>query len=488
MGEHNSLEILFNPESIAVVGASGNPFKPNYNLLANLVKLKFPGRLYPVNPNVQEIDGMKAYPSLKSIEGAIDMVVSSVPAVATLGVIKDCVEKKVKVVVIVSGGFSEVGQEGRKAQEEIALLLKQNGIRAIGPNCLSPINTSNNLAVGFDPHEKLNKGDTSFILQSGFYEPRLEWIFWDFNLGINKLIDLGNKMDINEVDALEYLASDPTTKVIAIHLESVAGDGRRFFDLLKETSKEKPIVVLKSGRTEAGAAAASSHTGAIVKGSRIVFDTALTQTGVIRAHTLEEFFDLAKVFEFIMPLKLRGNRIAIACLSGGEGAIVTDMCQERGFSLAKVNPETRVRLQKVSPPWKVPPNPFDIGVSGQFHPMEVYKAFFETMANDTNVDCIAAQLPTFRNIPIPDEFLRVFLQPFFMAKVRKPVAIWLVEETQRYRAPIQLLEANHVPVYPSADRAIRALSALYRYSSMTKESGRHTRGTTWNDRLANSSL
>jgi acyl-CoA synthetase (NDP forming) len=412
---------------------------------------------------------MRVYPSLKSIEGEIDMVVSSVPAPATLDIIKDCIGKRVKVIVIVSGGFSEVGRDGRKAQEEIALLLKRAGIRAIGPNCLSPINTSNNLVIGFDPHEKLNRGSTSLILQSGFYEPRLEWIFWDLNLGISKLIDLGNKMDINEVDALEYLASDPTTRVIAIHLESIAGDSRKFFDLLKKTSKGKPIVVLKSGRTEAGAAATSSHTGAIVKGSPVVFDTALTQAGVIRAHTLEEFFDYAKIFEFFTPQKLTGNRIAVACLSGGEAAVVTDMCQERGFSLAKVDSETYVKLQEVGPPWKVPPNPFDIGVSGQFHPMEVYQTFFEAMTDDTNVDCIAAQLPTFRNISLPDNILRAFLEPIFKARNRKPVAIWLMEETQRYRTPIQFLEANRVPVYPTADRAIKALSALYRYTSMNRE-------------------
>ena len=372
-------------------------------------------------------------------------------------------------VVIVSGGFSEVGRDGRRAQEEIALLLKRAGIRAIGPNCLSPINTSNNLVIGFDPHEKLNKGSTSLILQSGFYEPRLEWIFWDLNLGVSKLIDLGNKMDINEVDALEYLASDPTTRVIAIHLESIAGESKRFFDLLKETSKEKPIVVLKSGRTEAGSAAASSHTGAIVKGNPMVFDSALAQAGVIRAYTLEEFFDFAKVFEFLTPLKLPGNRIAIACLSGGEGAIVTDMCQERGFSLAQVNSETYVKLQEVGPPWNIPANPFDIGVSGQFHPMEVYQAFFEAMTEDANVDCIAVQLPTFRNVSLPDSILRVFLEPIFKARSKKPVAVWLMEESQRYRTPIQFLEANRIPVYPTADRAIKALSALYRYTSMSTE-------------------
>jgi len=167
----------------------------------------------------------------------------------------------VKGVVIVAGGFSEVGDKGIKLQAEIARLLRESGIRAIGPNSLSPINTSNNLVIGFSPHEKLTRGGLSFIFQSGLYEPRLDWILLKFNLGINKLIDLGNKMDINEVDALEYLAQDPETKVIAIHLESIAGNGREFQRLLKDTSKKKPIVVLKSGRTPAGSKAALSHTG-----------------------------------------------------------------------------------------------------------------------------------------------------------------------------------------------------------------------------------
>ncbi len=468
MGKHNPLDILFNPTSIAVVGASRNPSTPNYNLLANLVRLKFPGRLYPVNPNVHEIDGIKVYPSLTSIEDEIDLVVSSVPAATTLTVIKDCVWKKVKVVVIVSGGFSEAGHDGRKLQEDIAHLLRENGIRAIGPNCLSPINTASNLAIGFDAHEKLKPGSVSFILQSGFYEPRLEWMFWDFNLGINKLIDLGNKLDINEVDALEYLASDPTTKVIAIHLESIVGDSRRFVDLLKQTSIEKPIIVLKSGRTEAGATAASSHTGALVRGSPAVFEAVLKQTRAIQARTIDEFYDYAKMFEFYIPRKLVGNRIAIACLSGGEAAIVTDMCQERGFSLSKISPETGARLQEVGPPWKVSLNPFDIGVSGQFHPMEVYQTFFEAMTEDSNVDCIAAQLPTFRNISLPDNLLRLFLEPIFKARDRKPVAIWLMEENQHYRTPIDFLEAKRVPVYPTSDRAIRALSALREYTWVTE--------------------
>ena len=462
----HSLDIFFNPASVAVVGVSRDPLRMNFNLFANLVRLNFPGRAYPINPNAQEILGVKAYPNLKSIEDEIDLVICGVPATATLDVIKDCVEKGVKGVVIVAGGFSEIGEEGRKVQDEITHLLRESGIRAIGPNALSPIDTSNNLAIGFSPHEKLNRGSLSFIFQSGLYEPRLDWILLNFNLGINKLIDLGNKIDINEVEALEYLAEDPDTKVIAIHLESIAGDGKKFLQLLKDTSKEKPIVVLKSGRTEAGAKAASSHTGAIVKGSDLVFDVAMRQACVIRAQGVHEFFDVAKAFEFLMPLKLNGNRVAIATYSGGEGAITTDLCQERGFSMANVSPETFRKFQEVSPPWTISPNPFDLGVCSQFHSInEVYRVFLESMVNDENVDCIAGQIGM-GGLPVSDEFLKPFLM---VREKKKPIVVWLMEASCEDKGTIQWLESNHIPVYPSAERAIKALSVLYRYSIRNKQ-------------------
>ena len=455
------LDVFFNPASVAVVGASRDPLKVNYNLLVNLLGLKFTGRIYPINPSVQEIMGIKAYPKLTSIENEVELVICAVPAAATLDVIKDCVEKGVKGVVIVSGGFSEIGVDGRNLQAEIAHLLKESGIRAIGPNSLSPINTSNNLVIGFRAHEKLKRGSLSFIFQSGLYEPRLDWILLNLNLGINKLIDLGNKMDINEVDALEYLAQDPDTKVIAIHLESIAGDGRAFQRLLKDTSKKKPIVVLKSGRTQAGSNAALSHTGAVIKGSDTIFDAALRQAGVIRARTLEDFFDFAKAFEFLMPLELTRNHIVLATFPGGEGVITTDLCQDEGLSMANVSPDTFRKLQKVAPPWAISPNPFDLGVCTQFHhPGEVYRVFLESMVNDDNVDCLAVQIGPFDSL-VPVKFF----EPFLMAREKgKPLAVWPIVASSESTATIQWFESNHIPFYTSAERAIKSLSALHRYS------------------------
>jgi len=456
------LDSFFNPESVAIVGASRNPLNFNFYLVGNLVKLGFSGRIYPVNPNADEILGMKAYASVKDIEDGIDLVVSAVPARMTLDIMKECVDKKVKCVVLVSGGFSEGGAQGDKMQDEIASLLKRNGIRAIGPNALSPINSLNNLAISFFPLEKLIGGGVSFIFQSGLYEPRLKWLFSDYHLGISKLIDLGNKMDINEVDALEYLADDPDTKVIAIHLESVKGDGRRFVQLLKNTSEKKPVVVLKSGRTAAGAKAAASHTGSMARGSDAVFDAMLKQSGVIRAQTIEDFLDFAKAFEFLSPPT--GNRIAIGSMSGGEGVLAIDMCQREGFTMAKAEYTTFDRLKSILPPWETPLNPFDLGVCVQFHPfLDVYKKFLESMVGDKNVDGVVVGLPPI-GILFESEGAH---KPFLLGKEKKkPVVLWTHAVDESLNALVEKLEWEGVPVYPSAERAIKALSVVYKYKLM----------------------
>jgi len=455
------LDIFFNPRSVAIVGASTNPDRLNYSLVNNLLKFNFPGEVYPVNPTAGEVLGLKAYPSVKDIEADVDLAVISVSSNNTMDVVRDCVAKGVKGVTLVAGGFSEIGDPGRRKQDEIRDLLRKNNIRAIGPNSLSPINTAKNFAISFNPFEKLKQGHLAFVFQSGLYDPRINWMFSEFNLRLSKLIDLGNKMDINEVDALEYLAQDSETKVIAMHMESIAGDGRKFLQLLKDTTPEKPVIILKTGRTEAGIRAASSHTGALVRGSDLVFDAAIKQSGAIRAQSLEEFFDLAKAFEFLGPLT--GNRIAIATLPGGEAVITADLCQERGFTLAEVAPETREKLRRLFPPWEIAVNPFDIGVCGQFHSHEeVYRVFLRSMVDDPNIDCLAVQL-MMRDLPGFEEFLESFL----LAKERhKPLALWAPGGPQGRFGIVDWLEERGIPLYRSADAVIKVLAALKTYSIM----------------------
>ncbi|MFC2002553.1 acetate--CoA ligase family protein [Chloroflexota bacterium] len=455
------LDSFFYPESVAVVGASNNVQTANFNLMGNLINLKFRGKIYPVNPNAEEILGIKAYPDLKSIEENIDLVVVSVPAGKVLDVIHDCVAKKVEGVVLVSGGFSETGEEGKRRQEEVFGLLRESGIRTIGPNTLSPINTENNLVISFHAIEKMKPGKLSFIFQSGLYDPRINWWFSEFNLYLNKLIDLGNKMDISEVDALEYLGQDPGTKVIALHLESIAGDARAFMRLLKQISREKPVIVLKSGRTEAGAKAASSHTGAIIKARDVVFDAALKQAGAIRVQTLDECFDLAKTFEYLYPPK--SNRIHVSTGSGGEGVLATDLCQCNGFTMAQPGPETYKKLRAIFPPWEINLNPFDLGVAVQFRSVtDIFRILLSALADDQNVDCLALELGGYP-VSNPENLIDLASE---VIKRGKPVAIWMAAMQAEDSTMVHKLEAKRVPVYPSVERAIRALSALYRCHKM----------------------
>jgi acyl-CoA synthetase (NDP forming) len=464
------MDLFFNPKSVAIVGASRNQHTANYWLVANLVNLNYPGKIYPVNPNATEIMGLKCYSNVRDIEGEVDIAAISVPAQSTLDIVKDCIAKDVKGVIIIAGGFSEIGENGQGLQDEIKRLLKDNGIRCIGPNSLSPINSALNFIIGFGPSYKLPRGRLAFVFQSGLYQPRLDYLLNDMHINISKLVDLGNKMDINETDALEYLKDDAETEVIALHMESIAGDARQFFQLLKEITPKKPVVVLKSGRTPAGAKAASSHTGAIIKASDVVFDTALRQAGALRVQGLDEFFDLAKVFEYYQPMK--GNRIAIASFSGGEGVITTDFCYLNGLTLAQPSEKSIQTLRTVMPSWEIPVNPFDTGVANQFSSTDAVSVYVNTLAGDPNVDCLAIQVGGPQTlVTVSSQAQLVKWTECYIEAVQKGkrLVIWALDP-RNVKEMTDILEARRIPVYPSAERAVRALGALYRYE-MIRERG-----------------
>jgi len=468
------LDRFFTPESVAVVGATNNPFKMNFRILENLLRLNFKGRIYPVNRHAKEILGIKVFASLRDIQDAPDLVVSAVPASKTMDIVRECDSIGVKRLVIVTGGFSEGGDKGQRLHQQMASFVKSKGIRTLGPNTLSPINTANNMVISFNPVKKLRRGGLSFAFQSGLYEPKLNWLF--SHLGINKMLDMGNKMDIHEVDALEYFSKDPETRVIAMHIESLHGNGREFFELLESACRKKPVIILKSGRTRAGSRAAASHTGAIARENDLIFDSMLKQAGAIRACNLEEFFDLAKAFEFLdLP---HGNRLAIINLSGGEGVMATDACEMSGLELARLSDKTHEKLKRVFPPWEIPLNPFDAGVCMEFHLSDL-KVFFDTFSaipGDENVDCTIMQMP-----PTLSHFISSsrkeskekasFLTEQYMELILnmrgngKPFAMWCSSMDSRESELIELVESHSLPVFQSSERAIKCLSALYRYGS-----------------------
>lgn len=464
MTEH-FLNRFFNPQSVAIVGATRNTLSNNFNLVNNLVKLGYQGRIYAVNPREDTISGVKCYKSVSDIDDFIDLTAISVPARNVLEVVRGLNGEKVGGVVLISGGFSEIGDEGSRVQEEIAVLLKQKGIRAIGPNALSPVNTHINFTISFSDIAKLPRGRVAFIFQSGMYEPRFNWILSDFHLRISKLIDLGNKMDITEVDALEYLLHDKETEAIFIHLEAIKGDARRFFQLLKETTCIKPVVVLKGGRSEAGARAALSHTGSLAGGNNVVFDAALKQAGVIRVDTLDDFLYLAKAFGYL-PLS-KGNRIALGTFPGGEAVLATDICSQQGLVMTKPGRDSYERLKSTFPPWEINLNPFDFGVVYTFNLLNNnHASYIEAMADDENVDCMALQLPPLF-FPIKAED---FCSRFGIALEKgKPLAVWPPAMLNYADNITDYLEDHSIPVFPSAAITVKCLGALNRYR-MWKES------------------
>ena len=467
------LERFFHPRSVAIVGATNNPFKMNFRLTQNLVDLNFQGKIYPVNPREEKISGIKAYATLQDIPEGIDLVVIAVPAPKAIDIVKDCDKKGVKQLVIVTGGFSEGGEQGQKLHQEIVTFVKEKDMRSIGPNTLGPINTSNNLAISFNSIKEMRQGGISFAFQSGFYDPKINWLF--SHLGINKIVDLGNKMDVNEVDVLEYFFQDPGTKVIAMHIESLHGNGRDFFNLLKKGSVKKPAIILKSGRTPAGSLAAASHTGAIARENDVIFDSMIRQTAAIRAGNIEEFFDLAKAFECLMLPK--GNRLSIITLSGGEGVMATDTCDMNGLTMAQLGDHTYQRLKKIFPPWEIPLNPIDAGACLEFHLSDILRVFNALIAipEDENVDCIVMQMPPdFFNLApnesssakASDSLRERCAQALLnMKRAGKPFALWRTSMDRNEDELVERLESNYLPVFPSSERAIKALSALYRYKA-----------------------
>jgi acetyltransferase len=456
------LHRFFHPKSIAVVGASSNPMRIHHHLVANLIHLGFGGRIYPVHPKEQEILGMRAYASVKDLPERVDLVVIGISHALTPGIVKECIDQGIQRITIIAGGFSDAGEQGRRVQEQVAALVKNNGIRAIGPNALSPITVPEGLCISFHPVTSMKSGCLSLIFQSGLYEPRLHWLLSDFNLHINKLIDLGNKMDVHEVDALNYLVQDPETRVIGVHTESIEGGGRKFLHWIRQASRVgKRVVVLKSGRTQAGARAAASHTGALVQGSDLVFDGAVRQAGAIRVNSLEDFFDLTRALERFGSLSLKGNRIFLATFPGGEGVILTDLCEQEGLRLAQVSPSTCERLRSVFPPWDILANPWDLGLTTQFsHPGEVFQTIIEAATDDPNVDALAIQVHT-TSMSLPKETLEVFQRPL---RAQKPIVLWLAGMEPGRHENLQWLEERGVVVFSSPERALHALSVLYRLS------------------------
>jgi len=345
------LDGLFRPKSVAVIGASGTPGKIGYSVVEALINGKYEGKIYPINLKLTEILGRKAYPTIGDVPGEVDLAVITIPAKFVLGAVEECGKKGVKGISIITSGFSEIGDH--ETENAIVETARRYGMRILGPNIIGYISNSDKLNASFAPMLPL-PGDASLISQSGALLIALEAGTYLRGVGFDKLFSLGNMADIDFADVIEWLNQDEKTKCISLYIEGLK-DGRRFMEKCKESTK--PIIVLKSGVSAHGAAAAASHTGSLA-GAAKVYSAAFEQSGIIQAANLDNLFDLTEAFELQPPML--GDHLLVITNGGGVGVLATDSAEKYGIPLEFCPPDLQEEMKHYMPEFGSAKNPVDI--------------------------------------------------------------------------------------------------------------------------------
>jgi acyl-CoA synthetase (NDP forming) len=451
---------FFTPGAFALIGASRSPGKGGNIILRNLVKAGFKGRIIPINPSCREILGMPSYASVREVPGPLDLAMIVIPKAAVPDAIADCAAKGVTNVILSTGGYSDMGDDGAQEQQALMEQARRAGIRVMGPNSIGTLNPSAGMATSIVGLETIKKGGVSIIGQSGVFSSGWgRWIADVKPFGLAKVACIGNKGDINESDLLEYLADDGETATLGMYLEGVV-DGGRFVRAAAKACRKKPVVVLKSGRSEAGAAAIASHTGSLA-GSDKVFDAVCRRTGLVRAHDSEAFFDTLAAFE-ALPLP-RGNRMGVLSISGMGCVVTTDAAEEHGIELPGLRPNTLKRLREVMPAWAPVRNPIDTWSAIEQHGSKKTMSHIAScLLDQRDIDAV---LIIFVLMPesifdIGDAFSEVLAR-----HPHKPVLVSSYGGTAKEIAHIhEGFLALGVPSYPTPERAVYAFSRMVEYA------------------------
>ena len=462
-----SLDAVFAPNAIAVIGASTTPGKVGYDIFANILMGGYKGMLYPVNPAAKSILSMRAYPTIGEIPDAVDLSIIVLPTATTLRAVEESVKKGVKAIVIVSAGFREVGKKGLEVENEIVSICREAGVRVVGPNCLGVINPLPGVSMNASFSARMpSPGNISFISQSGALCSAVLDFAADRGFGFSKFISIGNKADVDEIDLLEYLHDDADTAVIMIYLEELR-KGEAFVSMARQVTsgnRPTPVLVVKSGRTSAGAAAAASHTGALA-GTEAVYDAIFKQSGIIRADSVNELFDFADAFAYKQesPLgKIRrklptGKRVAIVTNAGGPGILATDMTVSADLVLARFSEETIENLARHLPSAANIRNPVDIiGDASQ----ERYENALWTVIKDEGVDgalVILTPQSMTNALGTAEAIVRV------ARGTHKPIICCFMGVID-VSPGVKYLQKHGYPVYQFPENAAKAMGALYRYT------------------------
>jgi acetate---CoA ligase (ADP-forming) len=454
------MDFFFNPNAIAVVGATPNPFKGGCSILKNLIA-GYPGKIYPINPRYDQILDVPCYPMVSAVPGPVDLAIVFVPAKAVPEAIEDCIRKGVSGVIIESGGFAETGPEGRRQQQRVLDMARKAGMRLWGPNCMGLVDAVHRYAFSFlDPKALqlgLIPGNVSLVVQSGMLSAGfLVDIMTHGIMGISKVCSVGNKMDVDECDLIPWLMDDPDTTVIGLYLESIA-NGRRFIDLCRNS--RKPIVVLKGGKSVKGAQAAMSHTASLA-GNRRIIAGVLAQAGVIEAHDFKQMMDLCRSLAMVPAhtAALKGG-IAVLTFSGGAGIVSSDFIEEVGLTVAELADGTKKRVQTLFPDWMPVSNPVDLWPAMEKNAateVDLYSETMKAVLADPAVDAVLLHVfvGNFRiriNLPDLAEQSR---------SAGKPVFIWLLgRRDEAYQFQL-VARKEGVPVFQELYRAVECLRTV----------------------------
>ncbi|MHA1311696.1 MAG: acetate--CoA ligase family protein [Candidatus Helarchaeota archaeon] len=470
--KRDDIEEIFHPKGVALYGASPKGGLGNL-LIMGLIELGFPN-IYPIHPKVDEILGLKAYPNIKQVEGDIDLVIIAVHPRHVKKILYDCIEKKVKGVILFTSGFREIGEKGRNFENEIIQIARNGGIRIIGPNCMGIYCPESRLS--FFPSLPLEKGNIAFVSQSGSLSTLVIMSSMLRGIYFSKVISIGNCADLNFNDFLEYFANDENTKVIGCYLEGIE-NGKEFIKLTKEISRKKPIIMWKVGLTNAGKKAANSHTGSLA-GNSLLWEHIFQQTGMIKVHNINQLIEHFGMFQ--NPVLPKGNKVVVISGPGGPAVSSADACELAGLELAKLSNETKIKLKEILPEFGTGVNnPVDLGLNIAFQPELEYLAC-EIAGADKNVDMVLIYISVLKKIQIKN-FIKV------QNKIKKPIALVTTFDisasfkdysVKDYFQPISPKKApnyvrklynNGISLHNSEQNAALALSNLLKYSKFLRK-------------------
>ena len=447
-----SLEKFFNPESIAVVGASHTKGKVGHEILASIINGGYKGRIYPVNPRADTIEGLKCYPTVEAIGQVPELVIIVVPADVVPTVMSQCAKVGVKSVIIITAGFKEVGKEGRALELQVVQIAKRAGIRVIGPNCLGVIVPASKLNASFGG-EMPAEGVTGYISQSGALLAAFLDIASANDIGFSKLVSIGNKADVDELDIIKAFGSDDDTRVIAGYLESIT-DGNAFVREAERISTRKPIILMKAGGTTAGARAASSHTGSLA-GSETAYECVFDRAGIIRCNSIQQQFDYITAFAY-QPLP-HGQSVAVITNAGGPGIIAADAIERQGLTFAKLTDQTIEKLAAGLPPAANLHNPIDVLGDAL---ADRYEFAIDVVLNDPNVD-IALVLLTPQVMTEPAATAEAVVR-VARKKPDKPVLACFLGASKVAEA-VKILRKGKIPQYDSPENAVATVKVMTDY-------------------------